>query len=103
MIQQGELRKPSSKLLNKAKGGDAIPVELFQMLKYDYVKVLYSICQQIWKPQQWPQDWKRSVFILIQKKCNVKECSNYHTIALNLAASKVMHKILQARLPQYVN
>ena len=81
MIQQGELRKPSSKLLNKAKGGDAIPVELFQMLKYYYVKVLYSICQQIWKPQQWPQDWKRSVFIPIPNKGNAKECSNCCTIA----------------------
>ena len=68
MIQQGEIRKPSSKLLNKANGGGGIPAELFQMLKDDYVKVLYSICQQIWKPQQCPQDWKRSVFILIQKK-----------------------------------
>jgi len=103
LVQQGEIRRPSSKLLNKANGGDGILAELFQILKGDYDKVLYSICQQIWKPQQWPQDWKTSVFILIQKKCNVKECSNYHTIAFNLPASKVMHKILQARFPQYVN
>ena len=101
MIQQGELRKPSSKLLNKAKGGDAIPVELFQMLKYDYVKVLYSICQQIWKTQQWLQDGKRSAFIPVPKKGNAKECSNYHTIALISHATKVMLKILQARLQQY--
>ena len=87
--------------LNKASGGDGIPVELFQILKDDAVKVLHSICQQIWKTQQWPQDWKRSVFIPIPKKGNAKECSNYHTIALN--TSKVMLKILQARLQQYVN
>ena len=88
---------------NKASGGDGIPVELFQILKDDVVKVLHSICQQIWKTQQWPQDWKRSVFILNPKKGNAKECSNYHTIALISHASKVMLKILQARLQQYVN
>ena len=84
-------------------GGDVIPVELFQILKDDAVKVLHSTCQQIWKTQQWPQDWKRSVFIPISKKGNAKECSNYHTIALISHASKVMLKILQARLQQYVN
>ena len=89
--------------MNKASGGDGIPVELFQILKDDAVKVLHSICQQIWKTQQWPQDWKRSVFIPIPKKGNAKECSNYHTIALILHTSKVMLKILQARLQQYVN
>ena len=89
--------------MNKASGGDGIPVELFQILKDDAVKVLHSICQQIWKPQQWPQDWKRSVFIPIPKKGNDKECSNYRTIALISHASKVMLKILQARLLQYVN
>ena len=89
--------------MNKASGGDGIPVELFQILKDDAVKVLHSICQQIWKTQQWPQDWKRSVFIPIPKKGNAKECSNDDTIALILHASKVMLKILQARLNQYVN
>ena len=89
--------------MNKASGGDGIPVELFQILKDDAVKVLHSICQQIWKTQQWPQDWKRSVFIPIAKKGNAKECSNYHTIALILHASKVVHKIVQAQLQQYVN
>ena len=84
-------------------GGDGIPVELFQILKDDAVKVLHSICQQIWKTQQWPQDWKRSVFIPIPKKGNVKECSNYCTIALISHATKVMLKILQARLQYYVN
>ena len=84
--------------MNKASGG-GIPVELFQILKDDAVKVLHSICQQIWKTQQWPQDGKRSVFIPIPKKSNVKECSNYHTIALISHSSKVMLKILQARLP----
>ena len=88
---------------NKASGGDGIPVELFQILKDDAVKVLYSICQQIWKTQQWPQGWKRSVFIPIPKKGNAKECSNDHTIALISHASKVILKILQARLQQYVN
>ena len=89
--------------MNKASGGDGIPVELFQILKDDAVKVLRSICQQIWKTRQWPQDWKRSVFIPILKKDNTKECSNYCTIALISKASKVMHEILQARLQQYVN
>ena len=88
---------------NKANGGDGIPVELFQILKDDAVKVLHSIGQQIWKTQQWPQDWKRSVFIQIPKKGNAKDCSNYCTIALISHASKVMLKILQARLQQYVN
>ena len=89
--------------MNKASGGDGIPVELFQILKHDAVKVLHSIYQQIWKTQQWPQDWKRSVFIPIPKKGNAKECSNYHTIAHILHASKVMLKIVQARLQQYMN
>ena len=89
--------------MNKASGGDGIPVELFQILKDDSVKVLHSICQQIWKTQQWPQDWKRSVFIPIPKKGNAKECSNYHTIALISHASKAVLKILQSRLQQYVN
>ena len=88
---------------NKASGGDGIPVELFQILKDDAVKVLHSICQQIWKTQQWPQDWKRSVFIPIPKKGNAKECSNYCTIVLISHAREVMLKILQARLQQYVN
>ena len=87
--------------MNKASGGDGITVELFQILKDDAVKVLYLICQQIRKTQQWPQDWKRSIFILLPKKDNAKECSNYHTIALISHASKVMLKILQARLQQY--
>ena len=89
--------------MNKASGGDGIPAELFQILKDDAVKVLHSICQQIWKTQQWPQDWKRSVFILIPKKGYAKEYSNYHTIALISHTSKVMFKILQARLQHYVN
>ena len=89
--------------MNKANGGDGIPAELYQILKDDAVKVLHSICQQIWKTQQWPQDWKRSVSILTPKKDNAKECSNNHTIALISHASKVMLKILQARLQQYVN
>ena len=89
--------------MNKANGGDGISVELFQILKDDALKVLLSICQQIWKTQQWPQDWKRSVFIPIPKKGNVKECSSYRTIALISHASKVMLKILQAMLQQYVN
>ena len=84
--------------MNKASGGDGIPVVLFQILKVDAVKVLHSICQQIWKTQQWPQDWKRSVFIPIPKKGNAKECSNYCTTALTSNASKVILKILQARL-----
>ena len=87
----------------KVSGGDGIPAELLQTLKDDAMKVLHSICQQIWKTQQWPQDWKRSVFIPVPKKSNATECSNYHTIALISHASKVMLKILQARLQQYVN
>ena len=89
--------------MNKANGGDEIPVELFQILKDDAVKVLHSICQQIWKTQQWPQDWEVSVFIPIPKKGNAKECPNHHTIALIAHANKVMLKILQAGLQQYVN
>ena len=89
--------------MNKASGGDRIPVELFKILKDDAVKVLHSIWQQIWKTKQWPQDWKWSVFIPIPKKGNAKECSNYCTIAFISHASKVMFKILQARLQQYVN
>ena len=88
---------------NRVSGGDRIPVELFQILKADPVKVLHSICQQIWKTQQWPQDWKRSVFIPIPKKGNAKKCSNYRTIALISHTSKVMLKILQAGLQQYMN
>ena len=88
---------------NKANGGDGTTAELLQILKDDAVKVLHSICQQIWKAQQWPQDWKRSVFIPIPKKGNAKECSNYHTIALISHTSKVLLKILQARLQQYPN
>ena len=87
--------------MNKASGDDGIPGELFQILKDDAVKLLHSICQQMWKTQQWPQDWERSVFIPIQKKGKAKECSNYRTIALISHASKVMLKILQARLQQY--
>ena len=89
--------------MNKASGGEGVPVQLFQILKDDAVKVLHSICQQIWKTQQWPQDWKRSVFIPIPKKGNATECSNYCTIALISHASKVMLKILQARLQLYMN
>ena len=89
--------------MNKASGGDGISVELFQTLKDDSVEVLHSICQQIWKTQQWLQDWKRSVFIPISKKGNAKECSNYRKIALISYTSKVMLKILQARLQQHVN
>ena len=88
---------------NKTCGSDGVPVKLFQILKDDAVKVLHSICQQIWKTQQWPQDWKRSVFILVPKTGNAKECSNYCTIAFISHASKVMLKILQARLQQYMN
>ena len=88
---------------SKTSGGDGIPAELFQILKNDAVKVLHSICQQIWKTQQWLQDWKRSVYISIPKKGNVKECSNYHTFALISHASKVMLKLLKARLQQYLN
>ena len=89
--------------MNKASGGDGIPAELFQILQGDAVNVLHSICQQIWKTQQWPQDWKRSVFIPIPKKGNAKECLKYYTIALISHAIKVMLKFLQARLQQYVN
>ena len=89
--------------MNKASGGDGIPAELFQILKDDAVKVLPSICQQSWKAQQWPQDWKRSVFIPIFNKGNAKKCSNYHTIALISHASKVILKILRARLQEYMN
>ena len=89
--------------MNKASGGDRIPVEIFQILEDDAVKLLHSTCQHIWKSQQWPQDWKRSVFIPIPKKGSAKECSNYHTVALISHASKVMLKILQARLKQCVN
>ena len=89
--------------MNKASGGDGILIELFQILKDDAVKVLHSICQQIWKTQQWPQDWKRSVVIPIPKKGNAKECSNYLTIALISHVIKVVLKILQAKLQQYVN
>ena len=100
MWSQGALE---SITMNKASGGDGIPVELFQILKYDALKVLCSICQQIWKTQQWPQDWKRSIFIPIPKKGNAKECSNYCIITLISSTSKVILKILQARLQQYVN
>jgi len=89
--------------MTKASGGDGISVQLFQILKDDAVKVLHSICQQIWKTHQWPQDWKRSVFLPIPKKGNVKECSNYHIMAHISHASKVMLKIFQARLQEYVN
>ena len=89
--------------MNKAGEGDGIPVELFQILKDDSMKVLHSICQKIWKTQQWPRDWKRSIFIPISKKGSTKECSNYHTIALISHASNVILKILQARFQQYVN
>ena len=92
-----------SNTVNKASGGDRISVELFQILKDDAVKVLHSICQQIWKTQQWPQDWKRAVFIPVSKNGSAKECSNYCTIALISHASKVMLKVLQARPQQYVN
>ena len=89
--------------MNKASGGDKIPAEIFQILKDDAVKVIHLICQRIWKTQQWPQDWNRSVFIPISKKSNAKEGSNYYTVALISQASKVMLKILQARLQQFVN
>ena len=89
--------------MNKASAGDGIPAELFQILKDDPIKALYSICQQIWKTQQWPQYWKKSVFIPIAKKGNAKECSNYQTIALISHASKVMLKVLQARLQKHTN
>ena len=103
-IQESEFKWALGSItINKASGCDGIPVELFQILKDDAVKVLHSICQQIWKTQQWPQDWKRSVFIPIPKKDNAKECSDYPTIALISHTSKVMLKILQGRLQQYVN
>ena len=89
--------------MNKASGCDGIPVELFHILKDDGVKVLHSLCQQIWKTQQWPQDWKRSAFIPIPKKGNAKECFNYHTVALISHAQKVMLKIFQAKLQKYMN
>ena len=89
--------------MNEAQGGDGIPAELFQILKDDAVKVLHPICQQIWKTQQWPQNWKKSVFISIPKKGSAKECSNSQTVVLISHASKVMLKILQARLQPYVN
>ena len=98
-ILEYEVKSPLGSIItNKASGGDGIPVELFQILKDDAVKVLHSICQQNWKTQQWPQDWKTSVFIPIPKKSSDKECLNYHTIALISHVSKVMLKILQARL-----
>ena len=89
--------------MNKASGGDGIPAELFQILKADAVKVLHSVCQQSWKTQQWPQDWKKSLFILVPKKGSVKECSNYCTVTLISHASKVILEILQGRLQQYMN
>ena len=89
--------------VNKASGGDGIPAELFQVLKNDAVKALHSMCQQIWKTQQWPQDWKRSVFIPVPKNGNAKECSDYRIIALISHACKVMLKVLQTRFQQYVN
>ena len=103
MQSQGGLKKPPLFTTNKASRGDGILAELLQILKDDAVKVLHSICQQIWKTQQWPQDWKMSVFIPIPKKGNAKECSNYHTITLISHASKVVLKILQVRLQQSVN
>ena len=103
-ILECEVKWPLESItMNKASGGDGIPVALFQILKDDAVRVLHSVCQQICKTQQWPQDWERSVFIPIPKKGNAKECSNYRTIALISHASKVMLKVLQARLQQYVN
>ena len=103
-ILEGDVKRALESITTKkASGGDGTPVELFQILVDDAVKVLHSICQQIWKTQQWPQDWKRSLFIPIPKKGNAKECSNYRTIALISHASKVMLKILQARLQQYMN
>ena len=89
--------------MNKGSGSDRIPAELFQITEDDAMKVLHSVCQQIWKIKQWPQDWKRSVFIPIPKKGNAKECLNYHTVALISQASNVMFKIFQARLQQYLN
>ena len=103
ILERGVKGALESITTNKASVSDGIPVELFQILKDDAVKVLHSICLQIWKTQQWPQDWKRYVFIPIPKKGNAKECSNYHTIALISHGSKAMLIILQARLQQYVN
>ena len=100
-IVECEVKWALGSIMNKVSGGDGIPVELFQILKDDVVKMLHSICQQVWKTQQWPQDWNRSVFIPIPKKGNTKECSNYHTIALISHTSQVMLKILQARFQQY--
>ena len=94
---------PQGSITNKASEGDGIPVELFQILNDDTVKVLHSVCQQTWKTQQWPQDWKKSVFIPIPEKGNAKECSNYRTVALISQASQGMLKILQVRLQQYMN
>ena len=102
-ILEYEVKWALESTTNKASGGDGIPVELFQILKDDAVKVLHSICQHIWKTQQWPQDWKRSIVIPTPKKGDTKEHSNYCTIALISHASKVMLKILQARLQQYMN
>ena len=102
-ILECEVKWALSIAMKEASGGDGIPGELFHILKDDAVKMLHSICQHIWKIQQWPQDWKRSVFIPIPKKDNAKECLKYHTIALISHASKVMLKILQARLQQHVN
>ena len=103
-ILECEVKRPLRSITtNKASGGDGIPVELFQILKDDAMKVLHSICQQIWKTQQWLQDWKRSVFISITKKGKAKECSNYCTTALISHASKLMFKILQVRFQQYMN
>ena len=103
ILECEDKRALGSRSTNKVRGGDGIPVELFQTLKDDAVKVLHSICQHMWKTQQWPQDWKRSVFIPIPKKGNAKECSNHHPVVLISHASKIMIKILQARLQQYVN
>ena len=103
-IQECEVKQALGSIpMNKVSGGDGIPVDLFQILEDDAVKVLHSICQQIWKTQQWPQDWKRSVLIPIPRKGNAQECANYHTIALISHTSKVMLKILHAKLQQYVN
>ena len=103
-ILECEFKRPlGSTAANKVSGGDGIPAELFKILKDDAIKLLYSLCQEIWKTQQWPQNWKRSVLIPIPKKGSTKECSNHWTIALISQASKVMPKILQARLKHYVN
>ena len=102
-ILECEIKWAQSTTMNKASGGDGIPVELFQILTGDAVKVLHSICKHIWKTQQWPQDWKRSVFIPLPKKNNAKKCSDYHTIVLISHASKVTLKILQGSLQQYLN